>query len=155
MSKKAKKASRKRASTKDLEAALADVTKHKDLAAQMETIAHKHQRERIELEKKVGGLEDRIARSTDTNINLRASIDDLKRIIAGLEKNCAENLGTIRALNRQIDQAAPKVMVTPPRYLSPQEAAQFHSSGRVGGQVDLDALERELNTKPKRHWTAI
>lgn len=80
-------------------------------------------------------------------MRLRETINDLKLIIANLEIRNAEQRGTIMAIERQIDQAVPKVMVKPPMMLSPREAEQFHSPVLYAhrGVVDTEA----------KHWTAL
>lgn len=160
MSKKAKKAkSRKEARL------MTTLGNTRNELNRVSNLQHQVSAENEQLKQRVDEAEDRaqamIKRSSERVDELmvaRGKIDLLKEIIAGLEKSCAENLGTIRALNRQIDQAAPKVMVAAPmpaRYLSPQEAMEFHQTGRfVASHVDTESLNRAMSDA-RKHWTAL
>lgn len=90
----------------------------------------------------------------DEIMSQRGNIDKLKVLVADLERAVAERDGTVRELRRQIDQAAPKVMVKPAVWVSPQEAG---NPPLIASARDLATFERASigETTPKKHWTAL
>lgn len=104
---------------------------------------------------KVSGQADEAGQRTRSLIDQKSAsfqaISDLKLIIAGNERDIAERDGALRELRRQIDQAAPKVMVKPAVFVSPGEAhrAEYRADASL-----LRNMEAEMMS-PKKHWTAL
>lgn len=81
---------------------------------------------------------------------LRGEINTLRFELHTTSLDLARTEGHNEAMRHQIDQAAPKVMVRPPVFVSPLEA----SEGRVSGdraRVDFDTGRIMTDRKP--HWT--
>lgn len=90
----------------------------------------------------------------EENVALRASIDRLKETVAGLEVQLGEANGRLGLYEQQADQAAPKVMVMPPRMLSPDEARQFYRPEIRAGGRDLEAFRVATGEPRRKHWSA-
>lgn len=150
---KAKAANRKRRKT-ILEATKAEANNYKALADQYGAESARAKELHAEAATETKRLIEKGARSTEEILRRGSVVNDLKKIIAGLERDVAERDGTIRELRRQIDQAAPKVMVQPAVFASPTEA-----SNRPYIAGDREAFHRSfdnsLEAATKKHWTAL
>lgn len=81
----------------------------------------------------------------------RETKDRLKAMVANQGNTIAEQTGVIAELRRQIDQAAPKIMVTPAVFASPAEAAATQGTARHSGRLSFEDGDARLG----KHWTAL
>lgn len=104
---------------------------------------------------RINELERRGTSAVSTFASLRDNIATLKTLVADLERAVANRDGIITTLERQIDQAAPKVMVTPPQMVSPAEAEARRAGGRP--MSDYQSLRDGAVTarSTAKHWTAL